>query len=1163
MNHPRCLDTMTPAVPASSDAANLPTRRGFGGHLAACIAGAAVDNVFRAVAGKALVQLADRHAGVGTEAARDLGHFYSNLAGLAFMLPFLLMAPLAGSLGDRWAKHRLIRWLRVADVPICLLGGWAMAVAFAGGGVVPIIATLVCLGVVSAFFAPVKLAVIPELVEERRLASANSALAAATLVAIIAGQCLAMALDPGRYSDGHRTSGPLLMLLVICTGLCALGVIGAWRVPVLPAAAPRTPLAMPWAVVGQLRALGRVPGLWAPALGLAGFWSLAIAASINLTPLLDRVYHLDLIGIGVLQITLTIGIVAGSLVAPLLMHARFTAGAPVTGALIAGLALAMAGWHAGHGGGVVGFAILLFVTGFGAGLWEIPLTVLVQSRTPGGERNQLMSAVNVLGVLGMVLTTGVLLALPFVGVPLTHAPDLFVAIGLVTVVLATLAGAHWFNLSASWVLATLLRLAYRVRTSGAERFPMTGGCLVVCNHLSYVDGLILGAALPRPARFLVYRSYVQMPVVGAFLRAYGVIPVASEDRRRALIAAIEAAIATAKAGGVVAIFPEGKLTRSGHMDSFQRGMERIARGAGVPVVPAHLHGLWGTITSRARQRSWPRPRRPVGLRVGAPLPSDVDAATARSEVMSLAYEAAQDQTDRDPRSLGRVFLAAVRRHPRRLAIRDAQGTLTYVKLAGIAWRLLPLLELAADEERVGVLLPPGRAGTIVNVALALAGRTAVNLNHTAGAAQVERMCQIAGVRTVITASLYLRRIGDPVVPGRRVLVEELLPRLKPLHVLLAMAKLLALPLGLIDRTPADRAAAIIFSSGSTGDPKGVLLTHRQILANCRAVADALHLDGDRDVLLSPLPLFHSFGLVPGLWLGLALGLPVAAHPDPTDGKMLGELAVAAGATFLISTPTFVRGWMRRIEPAQFKTLRLAVVGAERCPVDLKEAFKERYGADLLEGYGCTELGPVVACNLPTVVNDGVTEVHSRDGSVGRPLPGIHVVAIDPATHAVLPAGGEGLLVVRSPARMAGYFGRDDLSAQAFRNGGYNTGDIGRVDADGFVHITGRLARFAKIAGEMVPLDNIEKALQVLCGERCEVAVASVPDPARGERLVVLHTGWPDSPDDLLKALDGQPALWRPKARDVHQVADLPKLGTGKRDLAGLKKLAAEHAGSAA
>jgi acyl-[acyl-carrier-protein]-phospholipid O-acyltransferase/long-chain-fatty-acid--[acyl-carrier-protein] ligase len=367
-----------------------------------------------------------------------------------------------------------------------------------------------------------------------------------------------------------------------------------------------------------------------------------------------------------------------------------------------------------------------------------------------------------------------------------------------------------------------------------------------------------------------------------------------------------------------------------------------------------------------------------------------------------------------------------------------------------------------------------------------------------------------------------------------------------------MLRALILPAGMLDRSRPDDVAALIFSSGTTGDPKGIQLNHRQILFNCDAVFAHIELMPRHDVLASPLPLFHSFGLIPGAWMGLTLGIPLAHQADPRDGKALAELIESEGATILISTPTFVRGYMRRFEPAALATLRFAVVGAERCPADLKSAFKEAYGAELLEGYGCTELAPACALNTPSA---------QREGSVGLPLPGVEVFAVDPDSRAILPPGAEGLLVVRSPGRMVGYLDRPDLTEKVFVHDGYDTGDMGRVDADGFVFLTGRLARFAKIGGEMVPLDLVESEIQSWLAARfgeeaadC-VAVGAAPSSRRGERLVVLHTSLPCPASDILDALERLPPLFRPRQQDFHAVESIPVLGTGKRDLGGIKALA--------
>jgi acyl-[acyl-carrier-protein]-phospholipid O-acyltransferase/long-chain-fatty-acid--[acyl-carrier-protein] ligase len=1130
---------------------------GLAGHLQASAGGAAIDNLFRTVIGFVLTTSAAGAAARGSSAQLAHSAHLRSLAMVLFMLPFIVLSATAGSLGDRIGKQHLIRGTRLIELAMCGLGAWA----YSRQSIPLLLTALVGLATASAIFAPVKYAVLPELCPDRRLVGANAALAAITMAAILAGIALAALADP----LGHVSLVPLMgrgpALALIGGLLCLIGLHGAWRVPPLPPQAPDAPIAPPWAVVSQIAVLRSRPGLLAVALGLAGFWAMGAVAQTALPGICDTTYHCSLTGNALLNLVLGVGIIIGALLTPLLMSMTFPIVLPLAASLAAGSALLAAGLLAHRHAPLPAFALALLAVGVGAGCWETALAVLLQRWAPADHRNLAMAGAGLLASLAMAVLVWIFSAI--------QAPDLvYILLGLG--MLPIVAGIALLNLGsiAAGLLGVLLRLVYRVEVIGDGQVPAAGGCLLVCNHVSYSDGVILAAALRRRVRFLVYRSYLEVPVVGWGLRWYGVIPIAAEDARRTMAASIAAAVAAARAGEVVAIFPEGKISRSGQLDAFRAGLERIARRAQVPIIPAHLHGLWGGPTSRSPGRGSWRLRQPVVLRFGAPLASDTPAAVVRGAVEELAYRSAEASAQASTATLVSAWLAQVRRHPRRIAVRDAEGELSAWRLLVAATALRPMLGLAAEDAAVGIVLPPGRAGTIANAAVALAGRCAVNLNHTAGSAQMEAMCRQAGVRTIISARRYLARISCQLPAARVLLLEDLLPRLRRLP---AVAGALLRLAGCVPQpAPPAAAALLIFSSGSTGDPKGVPLSHRQVLWQCRAIAATLALDGARDGLLSPLPLFHSFGLVPGMWLGLVTGLPLAAQADPADGAALGVLAARSRATFLISTPTLVRGYLRRIAPEQLRSLRLVVVGAERCPLALKEEFRARFGIDLLEGYGCTELGPVVAFNLPDIIAAGVREERNRDGTVGRPLPGIQVLCVHPALGTPLPPGAEGLLLVRSPSRMQAYLHRPDLTALAIRQDAYATGDIGIVDVDGFVTIRGRLARFAKIAGEMVPLDRIEAILQAAAqslsggdaAEGGDIAVAAVPDPTRGERLIVLHHGWSGDPAALLAAVQELPPLWRPRLRDVYTVAGIPRLGTGKRDLAGIRALALDLAGGA-
>jgi acyl-[acyl-carrier-protein]-phospholipid O-acyltransferase/long-chain-fatty-acid--[acyl-carrier-protein] ligase len=458
---------------------------------------------------------------------------------------------------------------------------------------------------------------------------------------------------------------------------------------------------------------------------------------------------------------------------------------------------------------------------------------------------------------------------------------------------------------------------------------------------------------------------------------------------------------------------------------------------------------------------------------------------------------------------------------------------------------------------IGLLLPASVGGALANIAALIAGTIPVNLNFTAGRDAMAAAIDRCGISTVLTSRTFLAKAGIPHAPGMLFLEDVLqaTPALSKVSMLLA-AKLL--PAALVERLllpPADpdALATVIFSSGSTGVPKGVMLTHRNVLANIDGANALFRLTSD-DVVLGVLPFFHSFGYTVTLWLPLVVGFAAAYHPNPTDAKTIGEMAARHGATLLISTPTFCAAYVRKCQPAQFARLRLAIVGAERLREPIASAFKEKFGIDLIEGYGCTEMAPVVAVNVPNTDGSG-----SRRGTVGRPLPGISakVVDLDTGEESV---GKEGLLLVTGPNQMRGYLGEPDLTRDAHRDGWYVTGDIATIDEAGFIRITDRLSRFSKIAGEMVPHMKVEEQVQALMRDPHVCVVTAVPDPIKGERLVALYTDPAVTAQEIWDQLSRSdlPKLWVPKREDLHVVEAIPTLGTGKVDLRAVRQVAAER-----
>jgi acyl-[acyl-carrier-protein]-phospholipid O-acyltransferase/long-chain-fatty-acid--[acyl-carrier-protein] ligase len=469
---------------------------------------------------------------------------------------------------------------------------------------------------------------------------------------------------------------------------------------------------------------------------------------------------------------------------------------------------------------------------------------------------------------------------------------------------------------------------------------------------------------------------------------------------------------------------------------------------------------------------------------------------------------------------------------------------------------------------VGILLPPSVPGALVNHAALLLGKVPVHLNYTMSSEGVASCARQCSLQTVLTAQAFLDKLKLQ-VPARPLLLEEITAGAGLGEKITAALMAWLLPRSLLfralGRTAPSRledTATIIFSSGSTGEPKGVVLSHGNVAANIEQITQAFALDS-HDRLLGILPFFHSFGFTVTLMLPAVEGLGVVYHVSPLDARAIGALVEQYRVTFLLSTPTFLQAYMRRCSAEQFGSLAYVLVGAEKLPERVALAFEDTFGLRPLEGYGATECSPVVAVNSPDYRAPGFRQVGAKRGHIGHPLPGISVRIVEPDAlergETVLVSPGQpGMLLIRGPNVMQGYLNRPEKTADALRCGWYVTGDVALRDEDGFLTITDRLSRFSKIGGEMVPHGRVEEKLQELAGATEQVfVVAAVPDERKGERLVVLHTLPDDKLKECLEKLPGcgLPNLWIPRADNFFRVEALPYLGTGKLDLRRARELA--------
>lgn len=739
----------------------------------------------------------------------------------------------------------------------------------------------------------------------------------------------------------------------------------------------------------------------------------------------------------------------------------------------------------------------------------------------------------------------------------------------------------------AWIFPPLIRaiwwqiihVIYRFRAYGTENIPKTGPALIVCNHVSYLDWMLLWLASPRPLTIMLYGGYYKNPIARFWLSFARHRTIRLETRNgspHASVDALDQAAEALKQGRCLLIFPEGRLTRNGQLRPFGRGIERIIKLAGsVPVIPACTDGMWGSLLSHKGGRmlfKWPEGlRRKVVVWFGKPLTGTVSAPEMRAAVQEAMADCAVKLSD-DVYPVHRWFVYSNTRWSllfRPLIVDLATGTertLTSGKTLVAVWALSRWLKSRiGDAPHVGIWLPTGLGSVLANVALAFLRKPTVNLNYTAGPEAVASACRQAGLTHVITSKKFEQKIPwDGPADITRLYLEEALPAISGREKLLKFIAILLLPHWVLSRwlglyaTKPDDLLTIVFSSGSTGEPKGVMLTHRNIGSNGKSFHVGVDLN-TTDVMMGTLPFFHSFGYTVCLWAPVCIGMKVVYYPDPRAAKEVGELVAKHRCTIVLGTATFVRFYLRRCQPSDFQSTRLIICGAEKLPVKLAEEFQAKFGVLPLEGYGCTELSPVVSTNLHDLTIKGVTQRANMMGTVGQPIPGNVAKAFDLETDHPLPPGEEGMLCVKGPNVMLGYLGKPELTAKVVRNGWYTTGDLGLIEPDGFIRITGRLSRFAKIAGEMVPLEKLEEEMQDLfgTGERL-IAIAAVPDEKRGERLIVLHLAEATAKlDAVLDGLPGRglPNLWVPDRRDCYVVEQFPALGSGKLDLKGVTELA--------
>ncbi|CAM3668382.1 acyl-[ACP]--phospholipid O-acyltransferase [Halomonas sp. FME1] len=1092
------------------------------------------------------------------------------------LLPFILMFSPAGHVADSYPKVRVMRVSAWAAVAISL----GITAAYYQGWFWLAFAMTLLLAIQSAFYSPAKYGLVKGLFGKPRLAEANGLIQAVTIGAILAGTVAFTALFETWVSPDDQTPAQLLRhiaplgwLLVLNS---ALQVVTLYRLPLDNTPRSQTPLTWQRYIKGRalkdnLRIVARQPVLRLSIIGLATFWSVGQVLLAAFPAYAKDALSIDntLVLQGILAAS-GIGIAAGSLLASKLSRNRIETGLIPLGAI--GVAAGL--WCLPLLSTPLSQALNFVFIGIMGGLFIVPLNALIQFHAADHELGTVLAANNWIqniAMLGFLMLTA-LFALA--GVDSHYLLLLIAAVAMVG------GGYTIFKLPQSLVrllLSFLLTRHYRVDVHGLENLPAQGGVLLLGNHISWLDWAMVQIASPRPVRFVMLKSIYQRWYLRWFFKALGCIPI---ERGAAAEQALSDVAELLNAGEVVCLFPEGAISRNGQLGEFRRGYERACKMANpdVKIIPFYLRGLWGSQFSHSSSklkelRNAPL-HRSVVVAFGKPLPKDTPADVLKRRIFEQASRSWQRAMGELP-TLANAWIQSVKRRPGKLALADILGRPLSASQALTASVLLSKrIRKHCPGQNVGLLLPTSSAGVITNMATLLAGKTVVNLNYTASQETLASALTQAEITTVFTSKRFVATLAQRGLAVDQLFGQQQVMYLETLQATISRAERAStwlavrlLPTWLLQRCfsrshDADATAAILFSSGSEGQPKGVMLSHRNLMANIKQTSDVLNTQSN-DVVMGSLPLFHAFGLTVTQLLPLIEGVPLVCHADPTDAPGIAGTVAKHKATIMFGTSSLLRLFVRsqKVHPLMLDSLRVIVAGAEKLDDSVRTSFALKFHKPIYEGYGATETSPVASVNLPDALSIHYQQVQrgSKIGSVGMPLPGTGFKVVSPESFEELPTGEAGMILISGPQVMQGYLNDAERTTKALRDidgqRWYVTGDKGFLDEDGFLTLIDRYARFAKIGGEMVALGAVEQAVKAALEEPDTALMAvNIPDSRKGERIVMLSETPVDASTVKAAMLaNGTKSMMVPS--DWLTVDALPRLGSGKQDIAGAKRLA--------
>jgi acyl-[acyl-carrier-protein]-phospholipid O-acyltransferase/long-chain-fatty-acid--[acyl-carrier-protein] ligase len=1087
------------------------------------------------------------------------------------LLPFILLFSPSGYISDRFAKSIVIRYSALFAVPITIL----ITISYAMGWFYMAFALTFILAIQSTIYSPSKYGLIKELVGTPNLGSANGIVQALTIISILAASILFSIFFEYLYIGGdtpHELMPHLIPIGFLLILLSAIEALMSYRLPIItPTTADDKFLLKEYLNLKYLKSnielLKSDRNIWLSIFALGIFWG-AGQMMIAAFP----AHYKDMTGDenaiivqGILALS-AIGLMVGSIVAGRWSKKHIELGIVPLGALGIFVSLLIFTFSSTK----LGMSIGSISFGFFGGLLIVPLNASIQYFAKSSQLGLILAGNNFIQNIIMLAFLVLSIVLVELG---WSSMTLFFTASLITLLGSLYAVRELPHLFARILLIPILKSRYTLTIEGIEHLPQSGGALLLSNHISWIDWLIIQVASPRAIKFVMAKSIYNRWYLKGFLKIFNVIPISNASSK----SSIEQIRQRLDNGEVVALFPEGRISYNGQLAEFKRGYEYAIKDSNHPIVPIYLHGLWGSTFSRASKQykmiSNDGKKRDIIVKFGSPLPSTTTAEQLKQEIKLLSLET-WSQSIEESRPLHYHWLRRSKANLSKRSVVDALGTdLTNAKMITAVLLFVKALKSRLEtQENIGILLPSSSIGSIINLAILILGKRVVNLNYTLSSEGMAIALKKAEIKTVITSDSFLKKLNDKGFDfsdtiGDRVLsVESMGASFSKVDKFISLLQAYISPSWMIEMlyfapTKLDDIATILFSSGSEGSPKGILLTHKNLLANIKQVSALLNFQDD-DVILNSLPIFHSFGLTITTLLPLSEGITMISAPDPTDAYTIGRLTARYRATIMFGTATFFRLYTRnrKLHPLMFDSLRMIVAGAEKLKPEIKKAFREKFGIDIYEGYGATETSPVISVNMPDMLDIDTMKpvIGNKLGTVGQAIPGTIVKIVDPDSMEELPLGEDGHIIVGGAQVMSGYLNDQKKTDEViYRDSGtiyYLTGDKGHLDSDGFITIVDRYSRFAKIGGEMISLGSIEQRLAELFGDEIAICATTIDDDKKGEQIVLLFSG-DLSQEELRDRVKSSSIIPIMRPSRYIKLDELPKLGSGKIDFKGAKRLA--------